>query len=52
MERADAKGNVKGDMFACPDGLWTDARGVLWIQTDMSTSAMGKGDLGAPGEAT
>jgi uncharacterized protein len=45
LERADAKGNVKGDAFACPDGLWTDARGVLWIQTDMSTSAMGKGDL-------
>jgi secreted PhoX family phosphatase len=44
-ERADAKGNVKGDAFGCPDGLWTDARGVLWIQTDMSTSAMGKGDL-------
>ncbi|MEQ1659727.1 MAG: PhoX family phosphatase, partial [Hylemonella sp.] len=43
--RAEARGNVKGDMFACPDGLWTDARGVLWIQTDMSTSAMGKGDL-------
>jgi len=45
LERADAKGNVKGDAFACPDGLWTDARGVLWIQTDMSTSAMGRGDL-------
>ena len=45
LERADAKGNIKGDAFACPDGLWTDARGVLWIQTDMSTSAMGKGDL-------
>jgi hypothetical protein len=44
-ERAEAKGNVKGDAFACPDGLWVDARGVLWIQTDMSTSAMGKGDL-------
>jgi uncharacterized protein len=44
-ERAEAKGNVKGDAFACPDGLWTDARGVVWIQTDMSTSAMGKGDL-------
>ncbi|MCI1191665.1 PhoX family phosphatase [Calidifontimicrobium sp. SYSU G02091] len=44
-ERADAKGNVNGDAFACPDGLWVDARGVLWIQTDMSTSAMGKGDL-------
>jgi uncharacterized protein len=43
--RTDAKGNIKGDLFACPDGLWTDARGVLWIQTDMSTSAMGKDDL-------
>lgn len=45
LDRADAKGNVKGDMFACPDGLWTDSRGVLWIQCDMSTSNMGKGDL-------
>ena len=45
LDRADAKGNVRGDAFACPDGLWTDVRGVLWIQTDMSTSAMGKGDL-------
>jgi uncharacterized protein len=43
--RAEARGNVKGDAFGCPDGLWTDARGVLWIQTDMSTSAMGRGDL-------
>ncbi len=43
--RAEAKGNVKGDAFACPDGMWIDARGVLWIQTDMSTSAMGKDDL-------
>lgn len=43
--RAEAKGNVKGDAFACPDGLWVDGRGVLWIQCDMSTSAMGKGDL-------
>jgi secreted PhoX family phosphatase len=45
LERAEAKGNIKGDIFACPDGLWTDSRGVLWIQTDMSTSNMGKGDL-------
>ena len=45
VARAEAKGNVKGDAFGCPDGLWVDTRGVLWIQTDMSTSAMGKGDL-------
>ncbi|HUG24723.1 PhoX family protein [Piscinibacter sp.] len=43
--RDDVKGNVNGDAFASPDGLWMDARGVLWIQTDMSTSAMGRGDL-------
>ena len=47
--RAEARGDVKGDLFACPDGLWTDARGVLWIQTDMSSSAMGKGDLARTG---
>lgn len=44
-ERAQARGNVKGDAFAAPDGLWVDRRGVLWIQTDMSTSAMGRGEL-------
>ncbi len=44
-ERAEAKGNARGDAFGCPDGLWVDGRGVLWVQTDMSTSAMGKGDL-------
>jgi secreted PhoX family phosphatase len=44
-ERADARGNVKGDAFGCPDGLWVDGRGVLWIQTDMSSTAMGKGDM-------
>jgi secreted PhoX family phosphatase len=43
--RAEARGNIQGDLFACPDGLWTDPRGLLWIQTDMSTSAMGQGDL-------
>jgi secreted PhoX family phosphatase len=45
LDRADAKGNIKGDMFSCPDGLWVDGRGLMWIQCDMSTSAMGKGDL-------
>jgi uncharacterized protein len=48
-ERAEAKGNVKGDAFGCPDGLWVDGRGVLWIQCDMSTSAMGKGELAGLG---
>jgi len=43
--RPEARGNVRGDAFACPDGLFLDARGVLWIQTDMSTSAMGQGEL-------
>ena len=47
--RTEAKGNVKGDAFGCPDGLWVDGRGVMWIQCDMSTSAMGKGDLAALG---
>jgi hypothetical protein len=44
LDRADAKGNVRGDGFGSPDGLWCDTRGVLWVQTDISTSALGKGD--------
>jgi secreted PhoX family phosphatase len=45
-QHADAakRGNVKGDAFGSPDGLWFDPRGVLWIQTDVSTSALHKGD--------
>jgi secreted PhoX family phosphatase len=43
--RPEAKGNIQGDLFACPDGLTVDARGVLWIQTDMSSTSMGKGEL-------
>lgn len=42
-ERPEARGNVRGDAFACPDGLFADARGVLWIQTDMSSADMGTG---------
>ena len=45
LARAEAKGNIQGDLFSCPDGLWVDGRGLMWIQTDMSTSNMGKGDL-------
>ncbi len=43
--RAEAKGNINGDLFACPDGLMLDARGVLWIQTDMHASQMHQGEL-------
>ncbi|MFM7703444.1 MAG: PhoX family protein, partial [Rubrivivax sp.] len=43
--RAEAKGNIKGDIFACPDGLAFDARGVLWVQTDTHASQMYKGEF-------
>ncbi|HNY47804.1 MAG TPA: DUF839 domain-containing protein, partial [Casimicrobium sp.] len=44
LDRADAKGNVRGDSFGSPDGLWCDTHGVLWVQTDISTSTLSKGD--------
>ena len=44
-ERAQAKGNITGDIYACPDGIAFDARGLLWIQTDMGPTAMHKGEL-------
>jgi secreted PhoX family phosphatase len=44
-ERAEARGNINGDIFACPDGLVLDARGVLWIQTDAHATQMYKGEL-------
>ena len=47
--RPQARGDVRGDAFACPDGLWVDGRGVLWIQTDMSNSAMGRGEFAGLG---
>jgi uncharacterized protein len=43
--RAEAKGNIRGDLFACPDGLMLDARGVLWIQTDAAAAEMNKGEF-------
>jgi uncharacterized protein len=44
-ERPEARGNVKGDAFACPDGLAFDVRGVLWIDTDIGTSGLNKGEM-------
>ena len=44
-ERPEARGTIRGDLFACPDGLTLDARGVLWVQTDMHAAQMNKGEL-------
>jgi secreted PhoX family phosphatase len=44
MPDAAKHGNIQGDIFGSPDGLWFDARGVLWIQTDISASVLNKGD--------
>jgi secreted PhoX family phosphatase len=44
-ERAEARGNINGDIFACPDGLVLDPRGVLWVQTDAHATQMYKGEL-------
>ncbi len=43
-EREEARGNIKGDAFGCPDGIAFDGRGVLWIQCDVSASALNKGE--------
>jgi secreted PhoX family phosphatase len=32
-------------IFACPDGLWFDPDGRLWIQTDIGESAQNRGAL-------
>jgi len=40
---------IKGDAFACPDGLWFDSMGTLWVQTDMSPGVLGKGPFAALG---
>ena len=38
--KPEHKGNINGDDFGSPDGLAFDNRGVLWIQTDVSTSTL------------
>lgn len=40
------KGNIQGDIFGSPDGLWFDQRGILWTQTDISSGSLGKGPYG------
>jgi len=38
------KGNIKGDIFSSPDGLFIDPRGALWIQTDISSGYQNAGE--------
>ena len=37
------KGNIKGDIFSSPDGLFIDPRGAVWIQSDISGYAQNTG---------
>jgi secreted PhoX family phosphatase len=49
---SEAQGRIAGEaavtadnMLACPDGLWFDADGRLWIQTDIGESEQLRGAL-------
>lgn len=44
-ERAQAKGNIKGDFFGCPDGLSMGPGGLLWIETDVHSSQLNQGEF-------
>lgn len=46
---ADGKPLDEAGMFACPDGLWFDNSGRLWIQTDIGEADQYRGALGAFG---
>lgn len=35
------QGNINGDDYGAPDGLWFDPNGRLWIQTDQAGDAKG-----------
>lgn len=41
-EDEKARGSMQGAAFGSPDGLSFDPRGVLWIQTDVSSSTINK----------
>ena len=43
--RPEAKGNIQGDLFGCPDGITFDDRGLLWIQTDAHAGQMNEGEF-------
>jgi secreted PhoX family phosphatase len=35
-EEQNLKGNLQGDIFSSPDGIYIDQRGAIWLQTDIS----------------
>jgi hypothetical protein len=39
------EGNINGDAFGAPDGIWVDQRGMVWIQTDISSGVLGTGNF-------
>ncbi|HEU4622258.1 MAG TPA: PhoX family phosphatase [Burkholderiaceae bacterium] len=46
---ASKRGTIRGDAFGSPDGLSFDSAGTLWIQTDVSTTTLDKGDYAGLG---
>ena len=48
-EREQAQGNIRGDRFACPDGLCFGPNGLLWIQTDAHATQMYRGEMARMG---
>ena len=48
-QKAEHRGNIRGDAFGSPDGLAFDNRGVLWIQTDVSTSTLNQKEYAGMG---
>lgn len=47
--KPEHQGNIRGDDFGSPDGLAFDHRGVLWIQTDVSSSALNQKEYAGMG---
>jgi len=43
------RGNVAGDAFGSPDGLYFDTRGILWVLTDVSPTTLNRGAYDAIG---
>ena len=47
--RAEHRGTIKGDAFACPGALALDQRGRLWIGTGISSATLGKAEMAGLG---